>query len=69
MPKKNYKFNKKSLQFEEVKMTFKARALKVLSVMATGSVFAAVVVFMAYTLLDSPKRKCLSVKIHSYFIR
>ena len=59
MPKRNYKFNKKSLQFEEVKLTFKARALKALSVIATGSVFASVVVFMAYTFLDSPKEKIL----------
>ena len=59
MPKKNYKFNKKSLQFEEVKITFKARALKVLSVIATGSVFASVVIFLAYTFLDSPKEKML----------
>ena len=59
MPKKNYKFNKKSLQFEEVKVTFKARALKVLSVIATGSVFASVVIFLAYTFLDSPKEKML----------
>ncbi len=59
MPKKNYKFNKKSLQFEEVRITLKARALKVLSVIATGSVFASVVIFLAYTFLDSPKEKML----------
>lgn len=59
MPKINYKFNKKSLQFEEVKVTFKARALQVLYVMATGSVFASVVIFLAYTFLDSPKEKML----------
>jgi len=59
MPKRNYKFNKKSLQFEEVKMTLKARLLKVLSVVATGSVFAAVVIFLAYTFIDSPKERML----------
>jgi murein DD-endopeptidase MepM/ murein hydrolase activator NlpD len=59
MPKKNYKFNKKSLQFEEVKVTLKARILKVLSVIATGSVFASVVIFLAYTFLDSPKERML----------
>ena len=52
MGKVNYKFNKKSLQFEEVKVTFKARLLKALSVVATGMVFAAVVIFLAYTFLD-----------------
>lgn len=59
MPKRNYKFNKKSLQFEEVKLTFKARLLKVLSVVATGSVFAAAVIFLAYTFIDSPKERML----------
>lgn len=59
MPKKNYKFNKKSLQFEEVKITLKARALQILYITATGSVFASVVIFFAYTFLDSPKEKML----------
>jgi murein DD-endopeptidase MepM/ murein hydrolase activator NlpD len=59
MPKKNYKFNNRSLQFEEVKITLKARALQILYVIATGSVFASVVIFLAYTFLDSPKEKML----------
>ncbi|MEZ5084643.1 MAG: M23 family metallopeptidase [Bacteroidales bacterium] len=59
MPKTNYKFNKKSLQFEEAKITIKDRLLKVLYVLATGSVFAAVVIFLAYTFIDSPKEKML----------
>ncbi len=63
MPKINYKFNKKSLQFEEVKMTLKARLLKILSVVATGSVFAAAVIFLAYTFIDSPKEKMLKREV------
>ncbi|HPE56979.1 MAG TPA: M23 family metallopeptidase [Bacteroidales bacterium] len=66
MGKVNYKFNKKSLQFEEVKVTFKARLLKALSVVATGMVFAAVVIFLAYTFLDSPKEKMLKREIAQY---
>lgn len=66
MAKVNYKFNKKSLQFEEVKVTLKARLLKVLSVVATGMVFAAVVIFLAYTFLDSPKEKMLKREIAQY---
>ncbi|MCB2220574.1 MAG: M23 family metallopeptidase [Bacteroidetes bacterium] len=66
MAKVNYKFNKKSLQFEEVKVTLKARLLKALSVVATGMVFAAVVIFLAYTFLDSPKEKMLKREIAQY---
>ena len=64
MPKLNYKFNKKSLQFEEVKVTFKVRVFKALYIIATGLVFAAVVIFLAYTFLDSPKEKMLKRENH-----
>ncbi len=66
MSKVNYKFNKKSLQFEEVKVTLKTRLLKALSVVAAGLVFAAVVIFLAYTFLDSPKEKMLKREIAQY---
>jgi len=59
MPKLNYKFNKKSLQFEEVKVTLKVRIFKALYIISTGLVFAAVVIALAYTFLDSPKEKML----------
>lgn len=59
MPKLNYKFNKKSLQFEEVKPTLKIRIFKALYIISTGLVFATVVIFLAYTFLDSPKEKIL----------
>lgn len=66
MAKINYKFNKKSLQFEEVRMTLKKRLLRISSVVATGMVFAAVVIFFAYTFLDSPKEKILKREISQY---
>jgi len=66
MSKVKYKFNKKSLQFEEVKVTIKTMVLKVLSIIATGSVFAAIVIFLAYTFLDSPKEKMLKREIAQY---
>lgn len=69
MSKVNYKFNKKSLQFEEVKITIKVRLLKALSVIATGMVFAAVVIFLAYTFLDSPKEKMLKREIAQYKVQ
>jgi murein DD-endopeptidase MepM/ murein hydrolase activator NlpD len=55
--KSQYKFNKKSLQFEEVEITLKTRLLKALWVVFTGMVFATVVIILAYTFIDSPKEK------------
>ncbi len=66
MAKINYEFNKKSLQFEEVKPSFKRRLLKILWVVATGTVFATVVIFLAYTFLDSPKEKMLKREIAQF---
>jgi murein DD-endopeptidase MepM/ murein hydrolase activator NlpD len=66
MSKAKYKFNKKSLQFEVVKHNFKTIAIKVLSYLATGTVFSVVVIFLAYTFLDSPKEKILKREIAQY---
>jgi murein DD-endopeptidase MepM/ murein hydrolase activator NlpD len=66
MSKVKYKFNKKSLQFEVVRHNFKTRALKALSYLATGAVFSVVVIFFAYTFLDSPKEKILRREIAQY---
>jgi murein DD-endopeptidase MepM/ murein hydrolase activator NlpD len=41
-------------------------ALKILSYLATGVVFSAVVIFFAYTFLDSPKEKVLRREIAQY---
>lgn len=57
MPKSKYQFNKKSLQFEKVPITLKTRLLRLLSIIAAGSVFATVVIFLAYNFIDSPKEK------------
>ena len=40
MSKVKYRFNTKSLTYEKVKVSFKQRALQVLSYLATGIVFA-----------------------------
>lgn len=66
MSKAKYKFNKKSLQFEVVRHNFKTIAIKVLSYLATGTVFSVVVIFLAYTFLDSPKEKILKREIAQY---
>lgn len=61
-----YRFNKKSLQFEEVKITFKMRLVKALHVMLTAMVFTSIVVFVAFTFFDSPKEKMLKREIAQY---
>jgi murein DD-endopeptidase MepM/ murein hydrolase activator NlpD len=66
MSKVKYKFNKKSLQFEVVKHNFKSRALKAFSYLATGTIFSVVVIFLAYTFLDSPKERILKREIAQY---
>jgi len=59
MSKVKYKFNPKSLSYEKVKITFSQRLWKVLSYLATGSVFAVVTMLIAYRFIDSPKEKQL----------
>lgn len=66
MGKTKYKFNKKSLQFEEVKITLKVRLLKALQIIAAGLVFSSVVIFIAYTFFNSPKEKMLKREIAQY---
>jgi murein DD-endopeptidase MepM/ murein hydrolase activator NlpD len=59
MSKVKYRFNTKSLTYEKVKVTVKERLLRLLSYLATGSVFAAVTIALAYRFLGSPKEKQL----------
>ena len=57
MSKIKYRFNTHSLTYEKVGFSWKKIALKVLSYMAIGTVFAGVIVFIAFTYFDSPKEK------------
>lgn len=57
MSKIKYKFNTKSLTYEKVEITFKQKFWKVLSYVATGTVFAAITILIAYSVFDSPKEK------------
>jgi murein DD-endopeptidase MepM/ murein hydrolase activator NlpD len=59
MSKIKYRFNTKSLTYERAKLTPREIALRVLSYLATGLVFATVVIVLAYRFLDSPKEKQL----------
>jgi len=63
MPKIKYQFNTKSLSYEKVKTSFKQRLLRFLSFAATGLVFAALGVLIAYNTFQSPREKVLQREI------
>ncbi len=63
MSKIKYRFNTHSLTYEKVGFSWKKIALKVLSYLAIGTVFAGVTVFVAFTYFDSPKEKMLKREI------
>ena len=57
MSKIKFKYNPLTLAFEKVETAFKDKFKKVISYLATGTVFAAITVFIAFTYFDSPKEK------------
>lgn len=66
MPKVRYHFNPKSLKIEKIQVTFKQKFMRFLSVIATGLVFSAVVILIAYNFLDSPKERMLKRELAQY---
>jgi len=54
-----YRFNTKSLTYEKAKATTKEIFFKLLSYLAIGLVFSAVVISLSYRFLSSPKEKIL----------
>lgn len=63
MSKVKFFYNTKSLKYEKVQVKFKDRFLKILSFLATGMVFAALIIFIAYTYFNSPKERQLKREI------
>ena len=57
MSKVKYRFNTKSLTYEKAKVTSKEVVLRVLSYLATGTVFAVITIFLANKFLPSPIQK------------
>ena len=57
MSKVKYRFDTHSLTYQKVGFSWKKIALKVLSYLAIGTVFAGLTVFIAFTYFDSPKEK------------
>jgi len=62
----NYHFNVHSLSIEKVSVTIKDRLKKIFKVLGFGSVFAAVVLLIAYNFFNSPKEKMLLREIEQY---
>ena len=57
MSKIKYRFDTHSLTYEKVGFSWKKIAFRLFSYLATGTVFAGVTVFVAFTYFDSPKEK------------
>ncbi len=57
MSKVKYRFNTKSLTYEKAKVTSKEVIWRVLSYLATGTVFAVITIFLANKFLPSPIQK------------
>lgn len=66
MAKIRYQFNTKSLKIEKVQVTLKERVKRMLSVLAFGLVFSAVVIGVAYNFFSSPKERMLQREIEQY---
>lgn len=66
MAKVRYHFNTNSLKIEKVKVTFRQKFLRFLSVAVTGLVFASVVIVLAYNFLDSPKERMMQRELDQY---
>ncbi|MCX6273311.1 MAG: peptidoglycan DD-metalloendopeptidase family protein [Bacteroidetes bacterium] len=66
MAKVKYHFNSKSLTFEKVSLKWRDYFMKLMSYLATGAVFSAVVILIAYNFFNSPKEKAQQREIEQY---
>lgn len=57
MPKQKFHFNKHTLTFERAHLTFRQIAWRVFGFISAAIVFATLIVYIAYTYMDSPKEK------------
>ncbi len=63
MSKVKFRFDTRTLQYEKVELKLVDKVWKILSYLVTGIVFAATVVWIAYSYFDSPKEKQLKRKL------
>ncbi|MFC2100238.1 M23 family metallopeptidase [Bacteroidota bacterium] len=66
MVKVKYQFNTKSLKIEKVNVSWKERLLRFLYTALAVVVFSTVIVFLAFSFIDSPKEKMLKREIEQY---
>lgn len=66
MKKNKYFFNPHNLEFEKVTVSLGTRLLRVFGFMSATLVAAALILFLAYTYIDSPKEKQLKREIAQY---
>lgn len=66
MGKQKYRLDTDSLQIVKQKNSLKDHIYKVLSFLATGVFFAAIVLALAYTFFESPKEKILQRELAQY---
>ncbi|HNW90622.1 MAG TPA: M23 family metallopeptidase [Bacteroidales bacterium] len=59
MKKPKYHFNTKTLSFEEFKGSVKNKVFKFISILTSGMVISATIMFVLYSFIDSPKERVL----------
>ncbi len=69
MAKVKYHFNTHSLKYEKVVVSLKRRLINALVFLATASVFATIIILVAYRFLDSPKEKQLKRELSQYKVQ
>ena len=63
MSETKYRYNEITLSYEKIERSFAYKLKRLLSFTAMGLVFAAIIIFFAYTFVDSPKEKVLKREI------
>lgn len=63
MKKVKYYYNTQSLRYEKFEEAVKTKVLRILGFISATLVFAFIIVYLAYTYLDSPKEKALKREI------
>lgn len=66
MAKTRYTFNTKTLAYEELKLTPGQKILKFFLFLITAMALSAVLIFLAYTFMSSPKERMLDREIAQY---
>jgi len=66
MPKQKYRINPNSLEYERVKLTGRDLFLRFVSYLLGAAVFAALVLFVAYSIFSSPKELMLERENQQY---